>query len=423
MTPFKYFAALLLAVGIFGAGYMANRRQAPPAPTSNPRQALYYTCPMHPEYKSAQPGNAPCCGMRLVAVYAGESNVVEVGSNAQHLLGIQTEEVRNDAPQSVLRAPGRVVTDDSRLYRVMAAADGWIRQLGPNPAGTRVGKDQVLASYYTPNLLAASQTMIYGIASNEQSARYAIGTQRGPTSTSLIVAIDSLRSLGMHDLQLEELKRTRQATSEINVYAPAGGYVVARSISPGQRFDKGAELYRIADISHVWILTDIFERDRALLKPGATARVRCGDREFTAQLSDALPQLDPQSRTLKTRFELDNPDSFLRPDTFVDVEVSLELPSAITVPADAVIDSGLRKTVYVEAGSGVFESRIVKTGWRLADRVQVVEGLARGERVVVSGNFLIDSESRMKSGAAAALATGAQGSPAIGDVAAMRRSQ
>jgi RND family efflux transporter MFP subunit len=172
--------------------------------------------------------------------------------------------------------------------------------------------------------------------------------------------------------------------------------VIARRISPGQRFDKGTEMYRIADIGHVWVLTDIFEKDREFLKPGAVATIRYQGRAFSARMSDVLPQFDPQTRTLKARFELDNPDFFLQPDMFVSVDIQVNMPAALTVPADALIDSGLTKTVYVERGAGSFEPRRVETGWRLGDRVQITAGLEPGDRIVITGNFLIDSESRMK---------------------------
>jgi YHS domain-containing protein len=175
--------------------------------------------------------------------------------------------------------------------------------------------------------------------------------------------------------------------------------VIARNISPEQRFDKGTELFRISDISHVWVMAEIFERDSAFLKPGTRATVIYQSRRFEARMSNALPQFDPQTRTLKTRFELDNPGDILRPDMFVDVELHAEMPAALTVPADAVVDSGVHKTVYVSRGDGYFEARRVETGWRVGDRVQILKGLMPGERVVVSGNFLLDSESRMKSAA------------------------
>jgi YHS domain-containing protein/multidrug efflux pump subunit AcrA (membrane-fusion protein) len=132
------------------------------------------------------------------------------------------------------------------------------------------------------------------------------------------------------------------------------------------------------------------------VKPGAEATVIYQGRRFKARMSDALPQFDTQSRTLKTRFELDNPGFVLQPDMFVDVELNVSMPPAITVPADAVFDSGLRKTVFVDRGGGNFEARRVEIGWRLGGRVEVVKGLMEGERVVAAANFLLDSESRMR---------------------------
>jgi YHS domain-containing protein len=143
-------------------------------------------------------------------------------------------------------------------------------------------------------------------------------------------------------------------------------------------------------------MTDIFEKDRELVRPGALATVRYQGRKFPARMIDVLPQFDPQSRTLKTRFELANAGYVLRPDVFVDVEIQVSMPEALTLPSDAVIDTGRRTTVFVERSPGHFEPRPVETGWRLGDRVEITRGLTPGERVVVSGNFLIDSESRMK---------------------------
>ena len=204
----------------------------------------------------------------------------------------------------------------------------------------------------------------------------------------------------MSDLQIEEIHRTRTASPHIGIYSPVSGFVLTRNISPSQRFDKGTELYRIADISRVWVMTDIFEKDREFLKPGAEAAILYQGRRLKARMSDALPQLDAQSRILKARFELDNPDHVLQPDLFVEVEVPVTRPPAITVPADAVVDSGDKKTVYVAKGDGVFEPRRVETGWRAGDQVEIVKGLMAGEKIVVSGTFLIDSESRMKAAAA-----------------------
>jgi membrane fusion protein, copper/silver efflux system len=323
---------------------------------------------------------------------------VQINAAKQQLIGVRADEVQQTSSSHMLRVPGRVTVDDQCLYRIIAATDGWILNLGQNTVGRFVKQKQLLASYYTRDLLSSERLFLLSTDANDPLHKVDVGyaTIRTSTSANPQFPVDSLRGLGMSDLQIEEIQRTRTSMPHINIYSPISGYVLARNISPQQRFDKGTEFYRIADISHIWVLTDIFEKDREFLKPGATATVRYQGREFQARMSDALPQFDPESRILKTRFELDNPGSVLLPDMFVDVELQVEKPAAITVPADAIIDSGRRKTVYVERGGGVFEPRLVETGWRLGDRVQITQGLGPGERIVVSGNFLIDSESRMK---------------------------
>ncbi|MFH0878264.1 MAG: efflux RND transporter periplasmic adaptor subunit, partial [Lentisphaerota bacterium] len=189
--------------------------------------------------------------------------------------------------------------------------------------------------------------------------------------------------------------------------APVTGFIIARNVSAGQRFDKGTEWYRIADLSRVWVLADLFAKEAKGLKAGMKARITLPDQreEFHAMISEVLPQFDPNSRTLKVRLEMDNPGYFLRPDMFVDVEIPVRVPPALTVSMDAVLDSGLRKTVFVDRGNGVFEPREVETGWRIGNRVEIVKGLEVGERIVVSGNFLIDSESKLEMAALGMVAT------------------
>jgi len=218
---------------------------------------------------------------------------------------------------------------------------------------------------------------------------------------NLQLRIQQLQNLGMSALQIEEIRRTRELPETIKILAPADGFVLARNASPGLKFERGAEWYRIADLSRIWILADVFENDVKYLRPGVRAQVSLPNqrRTFPATVAETLPQFDAATRTLKVRLEAENLGFALRPDMFVDVELPITLPPAITVPVDAVLDSGLKKTVFVDRGEGVFEPRPVQTGWRLGDRVEIVEGLAPGERIVVSSTFLLDSESRMRIGA------------------------
>jgi len=418
-TPARVVIGIILAVGIFFAGYIANRPSDPSVSSGSAKQAASYTCPMHPQYTSDHPGDCPICGMRLEPTKAdggrGTSpsplstpGTLVVGSATQQLLGVHTEEVRRGSTAHALRVPGRIAVDDQRLYRIIAAVDGWIVDLGPNTVGRFAKKDQLLATYYTKDLLYNERLFLLSIPANEPvptaTKDFSQASIRTAGSANPQFPIDALRGLGMSDLQIEEIHRTRTAAPHVNIYSPVSGFVLERNVSPGQRFDKGTELYRIADLSRVWVMTDIFEKDRQFLKTGAEATVLSRDRRLKARMSDALPRFDAQSRTLKTRFELDNPGYLLQPDMFVDVEVAVDMPPAITVPADAVFDSGLRKTVFVDRGGGSFEARRVETGWRLGDRVEITKGLMEGERIVAAANFLLDSESRMKAVAAGVFA-------------------
>jgi RND family efflux transporter MFP subunit len=202
----------------------------------------------------------------------------------------------------------------------------------------------------------------------------------------------------MSEKQLKELASTKQLTDRVFILAPATGFIIARNVSPGQRFDKGFEWYQIANLDRVWVLADLFPTDAGDAKPGMKARVTLPgqSKEFHTTVAKVLPQLDPSSRTLKVRLELDNPGHVLRPDMFVNVELAVARPSALTVPADAILESGMNRTVFVDRGNGFFEPREVETGWRHGSRVEITKGLEPGEKIVLSGNFLIDSESRLQ---------------------------
>jgi len=208
--------------------------------------------------------------------------------------------------------------------------------------------------------------------------------------------------MGVEDAQIEEIGRTRKMTLDIRITAPADGFITARKVSLQERFVKGTELYQITDLRRVWILADVYEREVEWFKPGMKAKATAPykKRDYEAMVTEVLPLFDEATRTLKVRLETDNPGYVLRSGMFVDVEMPVEMPPALTVPADAILDSGLRKTVFVDRGNGFFEPREVETGRYLENQVEIVGGLDAGERIVISGNFLIDSESRLEKAAA-----------------------
>jgi Cu(I)/Ag(I) efflux system membrane fusion protein len=217
---------------------------------------------------------------------------------------------------------------------------------------------------------------------------------------------DGLRNMGVSNSQLREMARRRELVQDIEVRSPVDGFVLKRSVSPGLRFDRGFEFYQIADLNHVWILADGYRDQVAFIRRGASAQITAAritsaeaSRALPATVSQSEPTFDDKTLTLKVRLEAANPNLALKPGMFVDVEFPIDLPSTLAVPADAIVDSGLRKTVFVDSGNGNFEPRLVETGSRIGDDIQVTKGLVPGERIVISGTFLVDSESRMKAGA------------------------
>jgi hypothetical protein len=207
-----------------------------------------------------------------------------------------------------------------------------------------------------------------------------------------------LLDLGVDETQLRELSREGKYIPNIQVRSPVTGLVIDRGVSPLEKVVRGTECFRVADLSLVWILADVFNADAKYIQPGMRAQISLPrqKKSIEAVVSDILPEFDATTRTLKVRLEMKNPKYAFRPDMFVDVDFLIPLPPAIAVPAGAVLDSGRRKIVFISLGDGYFEPREVVTGWRFGDRVEIVKGLAPGEEIVISGNFLLDSESRMK---------------------------
>ncbi len=375
------------------------------------RRVLYYVDPMHPSYRSDKPGTAPDCGMELVPVYSDAvtstglplaPGSVSIDPERQELIGVRVEAVGKDSEARVVRTTGRIGANEDHLYRLTAGTDGWVESLQNNPVGTLVKKDELLATLFSRDVRAAQQAYLGALVSLERSRGVGDDDPSRGRDINLRVNEEQLRVLGMGEVQVAELRKTRKITSEIWVTSPIDGIVLSRDVSPGQRIEVGAELYRIADLSRVWITGDLLGNDASAFRPGEKVRVVVRERDAVvyATVSKAPPFFDPESRTLKVRLEAENPGFALRPGMYVDVELPVKAAPALTVPVDALLDSGLQQRVFVERAPGEFEPRIVKTGWRAGDRVEILNGLDAGERVAVSGTFLLDSESRLKMAAA-----------------------
>jgi len=415
---------LLVAAGFFFAGY--SQRASGTAPAGG-RKILYYADPMNPGFRGDKPGVAPC-GMPLEAVYSdavarpgsGSSagpaapGVVQLQPGMEQLIGVQVEAVEKAPWSQTIRMPGTVVPDENRVFRITAATDGWVKKVLPPTTDSLVQKDQVLATFYAPEFFSGLKAYLYALRSlkRTEASEGEVATQVDTNNSNLESYKVSLRNLGMSEPQLDAIQRSLQGTDNVEIRSPAPGFILNRNVSSGQRFVRGTDLYRIADLSRVWILVDIYDDAALLTRPGMRMEVSSPylKKPCFASLTDIPPRFDPATRTLKLRLAADNPGFSLRPDMFVDVAFKVSMPAALTVPSEAVLDSGLRKSVFVELSPGRYQPRTVETGRATGDRVEIVKGLQAGERVVVSGNFLLDSESRMKGSQPAAAAASGTGS-------------
>jgi len=353
--------------------------------------------------------------MRLVAVRTERATAadaaarvlphgaVQLNPERQQAIGIRVGLVKRSAATRVIRTTGRVVADENRTYPIVAAVSGWVRNVESVAAGDTVKKDQRLASFFSPDgaLDEAEQSYYTGL---EMLYRGAIAQPQSPShnSRSAVEEIeriaDGLRSLGLSNAQLREMAVRRELVHDIRVLSPVDGIVLKRGVSLGLRFDRGFEFYRIADLNRVWILADVFREQLPFVRRSATARIatREDGHALSATVSPSEPIFDEAALTLRVRLEAMNPRLALKPGMFVDVEFPVRVPAGVVVPIDAVVDSGLRKTVFVDRGNGYFEPRLVETGSRIGDDVEVTKGLTPGEQIVTSGTFFVDSESRMK---------------------------
>jgi len=382
------------------------------------RHVIYYVDPMHPSYKSDKPGIAPDCGMQLVPVYADGNTptistaaqvpvgTVTIDGNTQRLLGIRVAAVKKSDAARITHVVGRVSPEDTRIYSVNSGVDGFVRETYDDSVGTRVKKDQKLAIYYSPDILSAASGFLAATervpgAVGKDGARFTPnfpGTIAKEGVRSIQGYTDHLRNLGISDEQIMHIAESRELPDGVDIVSPADGFILTRNVSPGQHFDHMLEFYRIADLSKVWVIAEVYEDEAQNLRPGTAAQITLRDlgRHLSARVTDSLPQSEPGGGTAKVRLEVDNPGFLLRPEMLVDVELPVRIPAAVTVPMDAVIDSGEHARVYVERSEGVFEAREVETGRRVGELVEILRGVQPGERVVVAATFLVDSESRMK---------------------------
>jgi len=398
---------VLMVAAAFLGGLELERWHAKPAAAGPAeRKVLYWVDPMHPWYKSDKPGIAPDCGMKLVPMYAGEqlpnrvaANAVQVSPEKQQSIGVEYGTAEYETTADTIRAAARVTLDETKIVKVQTRLEGWIDRVFADFTGKYVKKGDPLATVYSPDALATQQEYLLALRAQHIMHDDAMPAMSAGNDNLVAAARKRLELWDISGPQIDEVGRTGKPIENLTVYAPASGYVTERNAFPKQHVTSDTVLYTLADLSSVWVLADVFEYEAAGVRLGQAATLTLDylpGRTFYGRVSYILPGVDPASRTLKARIAFDNPGGLLKPDMYGQVEIHTGGARRLMAPESAVLDSGDRQVVYVDRGNGNLEPRPVRVGEHVGGKVEILAGLTAGERIVTSGNFLLDSESQLK---------------------------
>jgi membrane fusion protein, copper/silver efflux system len=335
-----------------------------------------------------------------------EAPMVEIPDDAQKLIGVKTVPAQMVEMNRTLRLTGRIDYDEKLLFTVNAKVEGYIERLYVDYTGMSVKKGDPLMEIYSPELLAAQQELISLSAwKTPEGASGVTGMLDADSEKLKSAARQRLRLWDISDAQIDRIVKAGKPERTLTIASPASGYVVKRYATRGMRVMAGEPLFDIADLSRVWVVSQVSESDMALAKPGMEARITVtglSGMVMKARIDYVYPVINEQTRTLEVRSTLPNPLETLKPQMFATVEILADLGKRLAVPEDAVMDTGERQIVYVDRGEGMFEPRQVTSGVRAGGRREIVSGLKAGEKVAASALFLIDSEAQLKGVAPAA---------------------
>ena len=370
-----------------------KKTDAPPADAApaDERRPLYWYDPMKPDQHFDQPGKSPFMDMQLVPRYAdaaagSSGKLISIDPRVVQNLGIRTAAVERRSLARELRAAGSVAVNENRIEVVQTRASGWIERLHVRALNDRVRKGQVLAEIYSPELYAAQQEFV--LASRAQDAALSSAARQ------------RLLLLGLSETQVTRLEHSGQALRRVAYYAPVDGIVTELGVRDGAQVSPGMTLFMLADLSQVWVNAEVPEAQAASLAAGAPVVATLAGllgRRFAGRIDYVYPEVNPQTRTLRVRAVLDNKERLLKPGMFAEVVLDKgESREALLVPSEALIRTGTRSTVIVAEGDGRFRPVEVRLGLQRDGHTQVLEGLEEGQKVVASGQFLIDSEANLR---------------------------
>ena len=418
-TGIGIFILVLVAAGT-AAGYWWGLRQtmqATPAPkftdhgqqaegrqaSANERRILYYRHPMGLPDTSPVP-KKDAMGMDYIPVHEGGEptmeGAVKISLDKVQKLGVKTERVSLRALTHAVRAVGTIEASERLTYTITPKFDGWVERLYVNTTGEPVQRGQALLDAYSPELVATQQEYLIALKGAQ-----AVKDADPEIQERMQSLVDSaLQRLDYWDIPPEELRELRtegKIKRALTFRSPVNGVVLDKPVLKGMRFMPGELLYKIADLSTVWLIAEVFEQDLGLVHPEQQVRIGVETypgKDFTGTLVFVYPTLNPGTRTGQVRVEISNPDLLLKPAMYANVEIAADHdePRVLAVPDSAVLDSGVRQIVLIERGEGLFEPREVKLGARADGYFEVLDGLREDDQVVVSANFLIDADSNMK---------------------------
>lgn len=369
------------------------------------REVLFYRNPMNPSVTSPVPAKDEM-GMDYVPVYAGDSTTqavpgtVSIDPTVVQNIGVRTTAVEWRKMARQIRTVGRVDYDEDGLARLHLRTEGWIERLAVSETGRHVREGQALLSLYSPQLVSSQQEYVLamrGVAALPPEAPEEFVEQARALLSS---SANRLRLLGVPESELQRLQGGGTVRRETTLTAPVSGIVQFIGVREGQFVSAQTEAYRVADLSSVWVLADLYEDEVPWVRPGDRAEIAIRGvtgSKLEARVDFVYPYLEGRTRTQKVRFLLSNADLSLKPDMYADVTIFAGREvEAITVPDAAVVRSGKRDQVFVVRGAGRFEPRVVKLGVSADGYVEIIDGLDAGEEVIFSGNFMIDSESKLR---------------------------
>ncbi|MFH0943701.1 MAG: efflux RND transporter periplasmic adaptor subunit, partial [Planctomycetota bacterium] len=371
--------------------------------TGEGRKILYWRAPMDPAYIRNEPGKSPM-GMDLVPVYEDDvagGPTIRIDPVTEQNMGLRYDVVRRGPLEKVVRTIGTVDYDEQSLGTVTTKVDGWVEKVYVQETGTQVHRGDPLFELYSRELFSAQEEYLIALRDQEQAGSDSQGRASGLARARANSSRERLRFFDITDEQIKQIEEEGKIRKTLTITARMTGIVTHRSVTEGDFLKSGEAAYRIADLSNVWVIGKVYESDLPFTSLGQVALMRLDylpGRTYRGHVTYIYPYLEKGTREIPVRMEFHNPGYELKPGMYATIELtSRNGGEAVLVPAMAVIDTGSRQIVFVQREPGKFEPRLVKTGLRSeGDQRQVLSGLAPGETVVVSGQFMLDSESRLR---------------------------